>query len=58
MSDEIVKAARALLEKIDLVDESDSIKAVFMSAYIHGVKYDGPTYASEREELRAALVNE
>ena len=46
-------AAFAFVEKLEQLQPS--IDGMYHFAYIHGVKYDGPTYEAELKTLRAAL---
>ena len=52
--EELERAARALVDKIALVDVA--LKSIYESAFIHGVKYDGPMWVEEIDALKAALT--
>ena len=49
---ELDERARALVEKIDRVVASAAYKAVFCSAYAHGVYYTGESFEKELEAVR------
>ena len=44
---EIAEAARRLHDKLKVIDADPATRAVYESAWLHGVKYDGPTYEEE-----------
>ena len=46
-------AAAELVARIDLCQPG--IDSAFLLAAVHGCPYDGPTYASQLEELRLVL---
>ena len=46
----------ALIEKMDAVHASQAFKAQAITAYVHGVTYDGPNYAAEFKAVKAALA--
>lgn len=54
-ADPVRKAAQAFLERIDLIEQCGSYKAVWENYAIHGGRYAGPQYCDEREALRVAL---
>lgn len=47
--------ARALVEKLDRIVTSEAYKAIFCSAYAHGVYYTGETFDKELDAVRALL---
>jgi hypothetical protein len=48
-------AARALIAKLDAVHSNASWQGAMVTAYLHGHRYDGPTYSEELEALRNAV---
>lgn len=52
---ELVGATRALVNKLDEINEDKSFQGVFTYAFAHGYRYDGPTFESDLESARAAL---
>lgn len=52
---ELEKLARALVDRLDLVHEHSSYKAVWTLHSVHGGVYNGPTYEYELDSLRAFL---
>lgn len=51
-------ALRALTNKLRLVEQSEHWKAVWSTYYIHGGKYEGPTYKAELLNAEQALEGE
>jgi hypothetical protein len=45
-----------LVDKLKKIDADPMLGAVFTSAYIHGVIYDGPNYSKELIAAEAALT--
>jgi hypothetical protein len=54
----VISAARALLERLDLVHADDRYKAVWEIAQLHIGPYTGLQYESELLALRKALVTD
>ena len=52
---EALKAARALVEKLDAVHDDPAYRHVWATAQFHNGSYAGPKYAEELNALRAAL---
>jgi hypothetical protein len=48
-------ALEKLVDKIEEVCDHDSFKGVFEVSYIHGFKYDGPTFTESLKEAKALL---
>lgn len=48
---EVVRAARALVDKLNVAVEHPTWKAVFQSAHVHGVTYTGPEFGEELKWL-------
>jgi hypothetical protein len=53
---DLLDAAETLTNLLDEIHESPSYKAVWSSAYIHGVKYTGKTYQEELKRLKKEIV--
>ena len=53
---EVELALRNLVWAIDTVHWSPQYQAVWTYACIHGLKYEGPTYAIELEGARKLLI--
>lgn len=52
----LVKAAKALVKKLEAAHASPEWDAVWVSAFIHrGTQYSGPRYQSEFEALKKVL---
>ena len=51
----VVEAAKALIEKLEVIHENAAYQSVWTFYTIHGMKYDGPTYEREFESLKTAL---
>ena len=49
----LARSAEALLRRLDVV--SKALEPIYQSAWIHGVKYQGPTYLREQRALERAL---
>ena len=50
---EFEKTARALLDRLDEVHKAS--QDVYVVAFIHGVRYDGPTWNEQADKLRELL---
>lgn len=50
---EVKARAEAVLEKLKACEEA--AEPIYASAWVHGVKYEGPTYKDEVAALRTAL---
>lgn len=55
-SNDLLDAAEILTNLLDEIHESPSYKAIWSSAYIHGVKYNGKTYQEELKRLKEEIV--
>lgn len=52
---DVLARIRAFLAKYDAIMDSADYKAVFQSAWIHGVKYEGPSMKAEVDALRSLV---
>jgi hypothetical protein len=48
---------RNLVEKLDVVFNSDEMKAIYISAFAHGVEFHGPTIKKELDDARKLLTS-
>jgi hypothetical protein len=53
---EIKQAAKALVDKLDLIEENPQFQDVWGIAYVHGLVYTGPNWADELKNLREVLA--
>jgi len=53
--DELLVAAKNLLDKINEVHASHAYAAIFLIAHRSGVIYDGPVYGAEVAKLQEAI---
>lgn len=51
-----IQALRALVDRIDEINKHPDFHSVFFSAYVHGVKYTGPTWNEPLTNAKAALA--
>jgi len=56
LPEDLVEAAKDLLNKMDLIEADEGFKSVWSLAMIHGQPYTGPTYEMELQELRDSLA--
>lgn len=52
----IINAAKALVDKLDLIEADPKFQSVWVMTANHGVPYTGPTYSYEKQILRNALA--
>ena len=52
----VSEAAKALCDKLDLINEDGRMTAAFQMAAIHGCEYDGPQYGEDLKALKDALA--
>ncbi len=48
-------AAKKLIVTLDAINANKSFQGLFTFAFTHGYLYDGPTFDSELEALRAVI---
>lgn len=48
-------AARALVAKLDQIENNPSYQGIWAVLYTHGYRYEGPQYAAELRALKKAL---
>lgn len=53
--EEVAEVAQKLCDKLDEVSSHPEYSAVFTSAYVHGVNYNGPTYGEATKAAVASL---
>jgi len=53
--DELEAATRALVEKLDEMQDNESLRTVFTIAHVHGFSYTGPNYQAELTAARNVL---
>lgn len=51
----LTKHAKALCDKLELMNENKSFQGVWIFLYNHGCEYNGPTYEKEFKDLKKAL---
>lgn len=51
MSDAI-NSAWTLIDKLEMIEKDPKYQQVWTSAHIHGVRYDGPQYDEDLQELK------
>lgn len=51
----LIESAKALRDKLDLIEKDGQFKTIFEIAYMHGRIYTGPNYAQELKDLDKAL---
>lgn len=54
--DEILKAAKVFLDKVEMVSNDRRFIGVFMMSQIHNSPYEGPTYNEELKNLKEAFA--
>ncbi len=56
--EQIISAARKLVDKMEFIHKDPLYKAIWYSAFMHGVTYEnGPTYTGELATLKSLLEN-
>ena len=53
--DEVRAALQGLVDRLDEIHADPAYKSVWTSYYVHGGRYDGPTYVEALARARAAL---
>lgn len=53
---ELTKALNNLCDKLDEIVADDSYKSVFTIAFVHGCKYQGPSWEETLKQARATLA--
>ena len=51
----IENAAKALVDKLRVIENSDAYKRIWPFLYTHGCSYDGPNYKQEIDDLERTL---
>ena len=52
----LVEAFSALITRLDVVHADPRYQGIWVSAMVHGIKYDEPTYTDQLAAARAALA--
>jgi hypothetical protein len=52
---EVIRALRALVEKLDEINAHPAFKSVWTLHHVHGGVYDGPNWVTELERAKKAL---
>jgi len=51
----LADALDALVKKLELIEKDPRYEAVWTSAFVHGIKYTGPTYIDEMIAAKKVL---